>query len=530
MGRRKRMQTTGRTYGGWSVAAGLVAAAAAGLMAGAALAQGGKSVTLAEGQMQVVAVPFEIKTYKVADQEVARVEMFDKQNVRIVGQKVGTTDLQVLGEGNAFANFKVTVVENIDAILQALRKDLDEVPEVDLSVSLGRIVIKGEVNSVQHWELVQKVVSLYGENVADLTTFRPAPEVLLSLRKGLEKGGFTVADRKDAVARNPGVLSVDVSGNNLFITGSVFSRNDLAAIEDIVGAERWLAVKKENEEAKEDRIPAILKVNVIPSLLELDVAFANVTDQEEKQVGINLVKNGLLVVDTTAAAFRGTIGKDATSGFEGSYVINSALAGTMKLFGGSGPGRRSVTGHMTFKNDAPDWQKYQSGGTLKVRVSGRDVADLEDIEYGFIMKVKGGLLNADTAAMDLDLELSFPVPMGADYDLKREHIETTVNCPLGKTLVMGGVKDLSEKVTKEGVPFLRSIPVLSFLFSEKNQIVEDRKVLILICPSMNTTTLAGTRYSEQTTNTLREANMPVEDLKKEKRAQEKKTKGIGRFF
>jgi Flp pilus assembly secretin CpaC len=513
---------------GWIAAVLAVGALLAGTVA---RAQEEKTISLTEGEMHVVAVPFTISSFRIADDKIAKVELFDNQNLRVIGLGAGSTDLQVKGDGSAFATFTVTVVENVKAILDAMRRDLDEVPEVDLSVSLGRVIVRGEVNNVGHWDLLQKVVTLYGDNVANLATFRPAPEVLVALKQDLEKAGFKVVERGDELAGQPGALTVEVTGNSLFINGAVFSRADLAKIDNVVEAQRWLAAKKEEGGAKDEtRIQGIVNVQVIPSLIELDVAFLNVTTAEEKQTGINLVKNGLLLVDSTSAAFQGTLGDDAESGFAGSYSINSGLAGTLRLFGASGPGRRVTKGHMTFKNDAPEWQSYQSGGTLKVRVASQDAADLEDIEYGFIMKAKGGLISSDTAQLDLDLELSFPIPIGQDFDLKKEHQVSTVNIPMNKTLVMSGISDLSQKVSKEGVPFLRNVPILSFLFSEKNELIEERKVLILVSPSLTAANLPGSKFSESATEIIHESEQPVQDTEKEKRQKEKDTEGFKRYF
>ncbi|MFH0907371.1 MAG: pilus assembly protein N-terminal domain-containing protein [bacterium] len=510
-------------------AAMMLAAVFFGLVVRPAFAQEEKTISLTEGEMHVVAVPFVISSYRLADDTIAKVELFDNQNLRVIGQVAGSTDLQVKGSGNQFATFTVTVVENVKAILDAMRRDLDEVPEVDLNVSLGRIVIRGEVNNVGHWDLLQKVALLYGDRVANLATFRPAPEVLVGLKQDLEKAGYKVVDRSDPLANQPGYLTVEVSANNLFINGTVFSRNDLANIQNVISAQRWLAVTKAGEEPKEDKIHGIINVTAIPSLIELDVAFLNVTAVEEKQVGLNLVKNGLLLIDSTSAAFQGNL-DEGSSGIGGTYTIASGLQGVLRMYGASGPGRRVTKGHMTFKNDAPDWQTYQSGGTLKVRVTSENAADLEDIEYGFIMKVKGGLVNSEIASLDLDLELSFPIPIGQDYDLKREHLFNTVNVPLNKTLVMGGINDLSEKASNEGVPFLRNVPMLSYLFSEKNQRIEDRKVLILISPSLTGVTLPGTKYSDSAGETIHQTEQPLKETEKENKQKDKETEGFKRFF
>jgi type II secretory pathway component GspD/PulD (secretin) len=207
----------------------------------------------------------------------------------------------------------------------------------------------------------------------------------------------------------------------------------------------------------------------------------------------------------------------------GSYSINSGLQGALKFFASSGPGRIRTAGHMTFKNDAPDWRMYHSGGTLKVRVASENATSLEDVDYGLIMKIRGGLLDSKTTGLDVNLELSYPVPIGTDYDLKRNHIETTVNCPVGQTLVLGGMKNLVEQTSEEGVPFLRSIPAISWFFSEKNNRTEDNKILIMLSPQIAGATREAAPVSLETAP----AEVEVEKENKERLKEKRKGK---RFF
>ena len=192
------------------------------------------------------------------------------------------------------------------------------------------------------------------------------------------------------------------------------------------------------------------------------------------------------------------------------------MQGALKFFAGSGPGRSQNAGHLTFKNDSPEWRLFKSGGTLKVRIATRDAVGLSDINYGLIMKVKGGLLDAQNVAVDLDLSLSYPVPVGSDYDLKENKVETTINCPLGQTMVLGGMKSLVEQSSNEGVPFLRSVPIVSWFFSEKNKMMQNNKVLILISPQIVGATTPSRPVSEETTPALKESSKSVDQLEKEK--------------
>ena len=69
---------------------------------------------------------------------------------------------------------------------------------MDISINGNKVVLKGEVSSIEGWETLLKVLPGYGGNVVNLTIFRPAPEIMLSLKKLFEKSGFrSTEQRKD---------------------------------------------------------------------------------------------------------------------------------------------------------------------------------------------------------------------------------------------------------------------------------------------------------------------------------------------
>ena len=482
-------------------------------------------VSVSVGKMELINVPFPVQGFRMADQSLAKVETLGPQQLRIMGLKAGTTDLQVMGEGTLSALFALTVLENINAVLSAVKRDLDTVPEVDVTINLGRVMLKGEVSNIDHWKYLQKVVELYKDSVANLVSFQPTPEVMLSLKAAFEKAGVKVQDTESGTVA-PGAVCLKFSGNNIFISGSVYSQKDKDRIIQIIEAQNWLTLATKAEEKKEataaatadPRVKAILNLEVVPTMLEMDVMFVGVTEKEEQQIGVNLAKAGLIVINSTSAGFQGNLDNNS-SGMSGTYSINSGLQGALKFFAGNGPGRFQTAGHMTFKNDSPEWRIYHSGGTLKIKVATRDATSLQDIDYGLIMKIKGGLLDAKTAAVDVNLELSYPVPVGADYDLKRNRIETTLNCPIGQTMVLGGMKSLVEQSSTEGVPFLRSVPAISWFFSEKNNLKQDSKVLILLSPQIAGATTEARPVSEQTVPVIEESNKTTKqrELEKHKR-------------
>ncbi|MCK5849300.1 MAG: pilus assembly protein N-terminal domain-containing protein [Kiritimatiellae bacterium] len=493
-------------------------------LAGVAEAQDKKQLVVTVGKMTIVDAPFAVKGFRVANPDIVKVETHGSMKLRIMGQKTGATDLQITGGKGLSAIYTIRVQENVKAVFAAIRNDLDTVPEVDISINMGRVTIRGEVSSIEHWKYLLKVLSLYQGSVVNLAAFRPAPEVMLALRDALRTAGYPVKNKSAKVKLGPGDISLRFAGENIYIGGSVYSVQDVKKIKNIISAQTWLVLNEEKDRVKDAAlIKAILNVSVIPTMIEVDVAFAGVTDEENKQIGVNLAKAGLLMIDSTSAAFQGKAGKNRHGEYGGNYTINSGLKGALKFFAGSGPGRINSAAHMVFKNGSPDWRIYHSGGTLKVRVATNDRVGLDDIDYGLIMKVRGGLQDKTMVALDTKMELSYPVPIGTDYDVKKNKIDTSVLCPIGHTIVMGGMKSLIEQTSNEGVPFLRSIPVIQWLFSEQKSMKQESTILILLSPQIMGAPRASRPVSEKTISAEHESLMPV-------RKRQKKVKKKRRFF
>ncbi len=480
-----------------------------------------ESLTVSIGSAEIVEVPFIIEGYTIVNREViTATQLPGQRRLQISGRALGSTDLLVTGGGRDQV-FQVTVVENINDVLMAMMRDLDSVPEVELSVNLGRVVVRGEVNSIANWDMLQRVIRIYEGKVVNLATFRPAPEVMNQLTDSLKQAGFTLLEADEPL--EPGKVRLRWSGNTIFIASQLYAARDERRLQDVVRTHPWLVVVDSLDQVREGdaRVRALLQTEVIPTMLEVEVAFVGVSDVEYQQIGVNLVRAGVLAIDTTSAAFQGTIGRDRSSGFGGAYTISSGLQGALTFFRGTGPGRFVQEGHMSFRNDSPDWSQYQSGGTLKVRVAAGDTVGLEDIDYGMILRARGGLSDSDNVSLELNLELSYPMPVGTDYDLKRNTISTTISCPLGHTLVLGGMRGLVEQSSSEGVPFLRSVPVLQWLFSERNRVQEENQVLIMISPN-----LAGAPrvretlpLSETSPRVEVEAQKPVQQREREQRSR-----------
>jgi Flp pilus assembly secretin CpaC len=322
-------------------------------------------------------------------------------------------------------------------------------------------------------------------------------------------------------SKAPGTLNLFASDNNVFINGSVYARGDLDSIRTIVTACPWLTIRKEGDKVADDACYAVINVSVAPVLLEVDVTFVGVSDAEATTLGANLLQNGLAVISATAQVAGGLAhGSPQTSG---SYLVQGNMGDTIQAISGGagiGPARFSSVGHMTFKNDAADWKVFHDGGTIELPVSGgiSGSVGIQPIDYGLILKAKGGLADAENVSLDLNVEMSVPVPQGSSiagpiYNLKRSRMESTVVCPIGKTLIMGGTKQLTEGINiNSETPILGQIPVLQFLFSSRTKSKTDRQVLILISPQIARAPIAAAPASDQTVDTQAKADKPLSIL------------------
>ncbi len=478
-----------------------------------AVAQAAETITVSVGQMEILELSFEINSFRLVNPTIATVAVNNDYRLQIMGLKVGRSDLSVTGVAGDSSIYTVVVVDSIDAVLSAVRKDLDDVPEVNAKVSLNKIALSGEISNINNWKHLQKVCAVYGNQVVNYVEFTPAPEVMLSLKNSLENAGFEV--KTDVNLKSaPGEIILACKENTLTIGGQVYSQKELDKIDEILSLNsEWLKNPKDEKSAGIVRV--LNNLEIAPVMLEMDIAFVSVTDEEIEQIGVNLARQGLLFINTTSLAFQGNI-DTSESGWTGIYSINSGLKGALGFFSGSGPGRYKREGHMTFKNGSQEWREYHSGGTIKVKIASDNAVGLEDVDYGLIMKIKGGLLNATNTSFDVNVELSYPVPIGEDYDLKRETVKTSFNCPVGHTLVLGGMQSLLEQSNVGGVPFLKEIPVLNWFFSEKKHAKKTSKLLVLMSPHFSNPPKKSEAISKETSTVLDEAEKTNRKRLKEK--------------
>lgn len=458
---------------------------------------------------------FRAAEVNITDRSVIAAEQIANDQIRVTGLNVGKSDLH-LTAGTVSKLYTVTVNDNVREVFNSLRKDLDSIPEVEISINGNKVVLKGEISSIDGWETLLKVLPAYGGSVTNLTIFRPAPEIMLSLKKLFEKSGFKVT--QDLTDLSPGALSLQSDRNTLILRGAVYCQEDLDTVRQIISTQDWISVDGKD---KTKPVRLIDKVAIKPTLLDVGAVFVGVKQADTAAVGANLLKNGIRV----AQGFNfSTI---FTQGTNQSYNLGADVSTILNLMAESGCKRFHRAGHLSFiSNESNEYKVLHEGGTLKVRVYGGSggTGTLNDVPYGFIMRVKGGLIGSDRVKLDIQIEVSTPaLQENNDYDLKQTKVSTTIIAKLGETVALGGMRDMiQESSGPSGIPFLRKIPVLNWVCAEKTDSFNDSQVLLLIYPQVaGRTPPLKMPPSAETANTLEESGKTNEQRTKE--ANEKKS-------
>lgn len=459
-------------------------------------AQEAERVSLGVGVLKVVDLPFPMQNYRMSSPDIIKLETFSEKQLRIIGQKQGTCELEVIGAGMT-KHFSVTVVDNIRQVYDKLKVDLDTLPELDISINQDYIAIKGEVSSIKNWEHLQKVLPMYKDMCKNYATFRPAPEMVLNMKKLLEQSGYVVSDTP--IPTEPGKIGFQFAQNVITVTGSVYHPADLANIKTLFSTQNWISTEGV---ASDGKVRLIMNLKVEPTMIDVGTVYVGVTKSEGERLGSK--NNSFFGFDP-----KGLYDIVKGSG-SGSAVMNIGLGSMIQFMADSGVTRFKTAGHLTFisNNESKKEATFHNGGTMYIKVSGQNTGDLKEVQYGLQMTVSGGLIGGNKAKLDLTIERSDPPQLNGagDYGQNKSKVSTSVICDMNKTVVLGGLKDLVEGTSKSGLPILRNTPILQWFVAEDGNSLSDMQLLILVSPRVQTNdTQIKLPPSAETANTLEKA-------------------------
>lgn len=144
---------------------------------------------------------------------------------------------------------------------------------------------------------------------------------------------------------------------------------------------------------------------------------------------------------------------------------------------------------------------FFSGSTVSVAMTGQYGGSLSDKNIGVSLSVTPTFIDNEQLLLSVKGARSFIEPAQFDgfeqaITTSNNIVSTNVIMRFGDTLILSGLREREYVKSKEGVPLLRDIPVLQYLFSTHADFDYAQHVLILITPR-KPSTLAETERAAQ---------------------------------
>jgi type IV pilus assembly protein PilQ len=133
-----------------------------------------------------------------------------------------------------------------------------------------------------------------------------------------------------------------------------------------------------------------------------------------------------------------------------------------------------------------------SGNSISISVSTSDKIGLETIDTGISIKATPHIIekkddNQKDIMLDISIESSsLGDTTGGQINKSTNKINTNVIMRNGQTLILGGLFQYTKTNTDNGVPGLKDMPFLGFLFSTKTKQLNKNELVFFITPKIIT--------------------------------------------
>lgn len=210
---------------------------------------------------------------------------------------------------------------------------------------------------------------------------------------------------------------------------------------------------------------------------------------------VEITNKGMNLLDGLSAQFSVNFDDHRNRQDGGAYSTQQAITRKLGLsevrynlnIFNSGNNRNEVLARPSLVVTDGETSEFFSGQTLNAAVSGRDSSHLEKIDAGVSMKVKpqfraNGYIKLDIHASRSFFEIGPAGTFEESIRTSKNDITASVLLRFNQTLILGGLREKEDAEVKDGVPVLRDIPVVQYLFS--NEITQDysESLIILVTP------------------------------------------------
>jgi len=269
----------------------------------------------------------------------------------------------------------------------------------------------------------------------------------------------------------------------------------------------------------------------IPRMVVVDVILIRTEELETTNKGVNLLDGLFLQFEDVKYALTRTYAKDLVTDTvttnTNQRVITTSLTipkvkYNLNIFN-IAKDHSEILARPTLV--ALDGQKstFFSGSQLNVAVAGVETGNVEKIDVGVRLEVTPKFISDDTVLLNVTAARNF-VESGLvgsfTQSVKTSKNEVTANAVLkfGQTLIVGGLREKQTSEVKTGVPLLRDIPIVQYLFSNETTSDFHKSILTILTPRKVTPGVYISPTNADTEEALSDEQKNQPDLKELKEA------------
>ena len=390
----------------------------------------GETLDIGVGRSKAIRAPWTIKRVSVADPDVADVEVLDPDQVIVVGQSIGSTDLIIWSENAEVWATRLRVEIDLPQLNDDLAK-LFTASSLEVTKSQDVYVVSGVLERAEQVEQVHRFLDASGIKYVDLTKLAGLQQVQIQVRVAEVN---RVAVRKLAI--NALQAGHDFFGASLIGSGGGGAFNPVS----IGPAEGTLAAAN---------IPFVFTDDV--SVSPLATLLAGFPQADLELFIQALAENQYLRILAEPNLV-------ALSGEEASFLAGGEFPIPIVQGTTAGGGTSITIQYKEFGVRLGFSPTVLGGGKIRLHIS-PEVSDLSDV-----------------GAVEIE---GFSVP-----SVLTRRSETTLELNSGQTFAMAGLLNRSTSARNSRVPLLGDLPVLGPLFRSISYQTGESELVVLVTATL----------------------------------------------
>lgn len=243
----------------------------------------------------------------------------------------------------------------------------------------------------------------------------------------------------------------------------------------------------------------VRKLDVVPRQVLIEALVAEVTLKDEFKFGLEWYLRSHFNLDNTKLTGVTGFG-ESVAGFDPSSVLSQtgftfaaldaaeAVRGLLQTLATDQKVKVIASPHIMVSDNRE--ARIQVGDQLPVQTSqsetsaGTLVTSIQYRDTGSMLKVKPQINEGGLVSLDITQELSFETGTGVEGNpiISNRTAETHVVVQDGQTIVIGGLIRENNDSSRSGVPVLKDIPILGYLFGATETSVNRTELVVLITP------------------------------------------------